>query len=212
MRYLTLALALACAFPALAEITRFVGEVVGLRDGDTLSIMQHGKAVTVRLHGIDTPEKGQAFGTRARQCTGALVFRQTVTVVVQDTDRYGRLVGEVLLPDGRSLNQELVRAGCAWWYQQYAPGDPTLARLEAEARAAKRGLWSDPHALAPWEWRRQQRTGTPAPSQPSFPPSPRPATPQTGCCRVCRTGKACGESCLAAGKTCMNSPGCVCQG
>ena len=212
MRCLTLALALACAFPALAEVTRFVGEVVGLRDGDTLSIMQHGKAVTVRLHGIDTPKKGQAFGTRARQCTGALVFRQIVTVVVLDTDRYGRLVGEVLLPDGRSLNQELVRAGCAWWYQQYARGDTTLARLEAEARAAKRGLWSDLHALAPWEWRRQQRTGTPAPSQPSSLPPPRPATPQTGCCRVCRTGKACGESCIAVGKTCTQPPGCACQG
>jgi micrococcal nuclease len=85
MRSLTLALALACAFPALAEVTRFVGEVVGLRDGDTLSIMPHGKAVTVRLHGIDTPEKGQAFGTRARQCTGALVFRQALGHFVWST-------------------------------------------------------------------------------------------------------------------------------
>jgi endonuclease YncB( thermonuclease family) len=62
------------------------------------------------LHGIDAPERKQAFGTRARQFTSELAFNQIVTVVVHNTDRYGRLVGEVVLPDGRSLNQELVRA------------------------------------------------------------------------------------------------------
>jgi endonuclease YncB( thermonuclease family) len=106
----------------------------------TLDVLREGKAVRIRLHGIDTPEKAQAFGTRARQYSSALAFQQTVTVHVKDTDRYGRLVGEVLLPDGRSLNQELVRAGLAWWYRQYAPHDTTLAQLEAEAQAAKRGL------------------------------------------------------------------------
>src|SRR5215813_13322778 len=79
-----------------------------------------GKVVKVRLYGIDTPEKAQAFGTQARQFTSDAAFQQTVTVVVQTTDRYGRLVGEVLLPDGRSLNQELVKAGMAWWYRPYA--------------------------------------------------------------------------------------------
>jgi endonuclease YncB( thermonuclease family) len=110
--------------------------------------------VKVRLHGIDTPESKQAFGTRARQFTSELAFNQLVTVLVRDTDRYGRLVGEVILPDGRSLNQELVRAGYAWWYKQYAPKDTMLEQLEAEARQAKSGLWADPHPIAPWEWRK----------------------------------------------------------
>ena len=66
----------------------------------------------MRLHGVDTPEKARAFGTRAQQFTRDLVFQNEVTVVVQDAARYGRLVGEVLLPDGRSLNQELMKA--AW--------------------------------------------------------------------------------------------------
>jgi endonuclease YncB( thermonuclease family) len=65
------------------------------------------------------------------------------------------LVGEVILPDGRSLNRKLVKAGMAWWYKRYAPNDTALERLEGEARAAKRGLWSDPHATASWTWRRQ---------------------------------------------------------
>jgi hypothetical protein len=80
-----------------------------------------------------------------------------VTVVVHTIDRYGRLVGEVLLPDGRSLNRELVRTGLAWWYRPYAPNDPTLAQLEAEARTAKRGLWADAQPVPPWQWRKGDR-------------------------------------------------------
>ena len=142
------------ALPILVYAEQFTGKVVGISDGDTLSVLREGKAVKVRLHSVDTPEKAQAFGTQARKLTGDLVFQQTVTVVIRDTDRYGRLVGDVLLPDGRSLNQELVKAGMAWWYRQYAPNDTTLAQLEAEARTAKRGLWADATPVAPWEWRR----------------------------------------------------------
>jgi hypothetical protein len=78
-------------------------------------------------------------------------------VQIHATDRYGRLVGDVLLPDGRILNQELVKAGMAWWYRPYAPNDPTLAQLEAEARTAKRGLWADAHPVPPWQWRKGNR-------------------------------------------------------
>ena len=65
-----------------------------------------------------------------------------------------RLVG-VLSVDGKSLNMELVEAGLAWWYQRYAPDDRELAEAEKEARAAKRGLWADSDAVAPWEWRKR---------------------------------------------------------
>jgi endonuclease YncB( thermonuclease family) len=139
----------------------FTGEVVGISDGDTIEVMYNGRAVKVRLHGIDTPEKAQAFGTKAKQFTADLVHRQQVTVEVHDTDHYGRLVAEVRLSDGRSLNRELVRAGMAWWYRQYAPKDAELARLEADARQAKLGLWSDPHAVAPEAFRHGAASGEP---------------------------------------------------
>jgi endonuclease YncB( thermonuclease family) len=80
-----------------------------------------------------------------------------VTVRVKDIDRYKRTVGEVVLPDGRILNRELVRAGLAWWYRQYARHDKELARLEAEAQAASRGLWADKEPMAPWEFRKAGR-------------------------------------------------------
>ena len=69
------------------------------------------------------------------------------------TDRYGRLVAPVILPDGRDLSVELVKAGLAWHYKKYSD-DEELARLEVEARKASRGLWSEPEPVPPWEWRK----------------------------------------------------------
>jgi micrococcal nuclease len=143
------------ALPVLVHAEQFTGKVIGISDGDTISVLRDGKAVKVRLYGVDAPEKAQAFGTKARQFTAALIFQKDVTVIVHATGRYGRLVGEVLLPDGRSLSQELVRAGMAWWYKPYAAKDTTLAQLEADARAAQRGLWADAHPIPPWAWRKE---------------------------------------------------------
>jgi endonuclease YncB( thermonuclease family) len=192
--------------PLLVYAEQFTGKVVGISDGDTISVLREGKAVKVRMHGVDTPEKAQAFGTQARKFTSDLVFQRDVTVVVHTTDRYGRLVGEVLLPDGRSLNQELVKAGMAWWYRQYAPNDTMLARLEAEARTAKRGLWADAHPVPPWQWRQPHHARSIA-----VPAPPRP-TPAPQCCKTCRSGQACGDTCIPHGQTCTRPPGCAYQG
>ena len=73
---------------------------------------------------------------------------------MRDVDRYKRTVAEIILPDGRNLNRELVRAGLAWWYQRYARHEPVLAELEVEARAAQRGLWADRNPIPPWEFRK----------------------------------------------------------
>jgi endonuclease YncB( thermonuclease family) len=127
----------------------FSGKVVGVTDGETIRVMRNGVVERVRLWGIDCPEAKQPFGTRAKQFTSDLAFGKGVTVRVRDVDRYKRLVADVILPDGRNLNHELVRAGMAWWYEQYARRDNVLPALEQEARAAKRGVWSDPRPLPP---------------------------------------------------------------
>ncbi len=98
---------------APAVVQEFTGRVMGVSDGDTITVLHNGKAERIRLHGIDCPEKRQAFGKRAKQFTSNLVFAKTVTVQILDRDRYGHTVGEVLLADGRSLNRELVRTGFA---------------------------------------------------------------------------------------------------
>ncbi len=149
---LALLLLAACERPG-----EFSGAVGAIADGDTITVLHSGKQEKVRLYGIDCPEKKQAFGARARQFTGELAFRKKVTVLVKDRDRYGRTVGEVVLPDGRVLNRELVRAGLAWWYRQYAARATELGRLQDEARAARRGLWADPKCIPPWEFRNKGR-------------------------------------------------------
>jgi micrococcal nuclease len=115
--------------------------------------------VKIRLNGIVCPETGQDFRSRGKQRTSELAFGKTVTVRPHNTDRYGRTVAEIILPDGESLNHQLVCDGLAWWYRTYAPKDRELAGLEREARDANRGLWSQGEPIPPWEWRKGKRPG-----------------------------------------------------
>ena len=154
---ITVALIFAVLCWTTVAFADFVGKVVAVKDGDTLEVLTDGVAVRVRLSGIDCPEKGQAFGQRAKQAASDLAFGKTVEVHDKGRDRYGRTVGEVMLQDGRSLNRELVRAGLAWWYRQYAKKDAELERLEREAREAKAGLWADADPVPPWNWRKERR-------------------------------------------------------
>jgi endonuclease YncB( thermonuclease family) len=135
----------------------FSGKCVAVSDGDTIRVLNNNNEVEVRLFGIDCPEKNQAFGSAAKKFTSEMVFGEDVNVEVRDTDRYGRSVGWVTLSDGRALNEELVRAGMAWWYREYAPYDTKLGALEEQARAARLGLWVDKKPTPPWEFRRSQR-------------------------------------------------------
>jgi micrococcal nuclease len=141
--------------PGLALPADFSARVVSISDGDTLTVLKADRTqVKIRLHGIDAPESGQDFGSRAKQAASDLAFGKTVTIRERAKDRYGRTVAEVILPDGRSLNHVMVGQGMAWWYRQYAPNDLELAGLETEAKAAHRGLWSQPGAVPPWCWRK----------------------------------------------------------
>jgi endonuclease YncB( thermonuclease family) len=155
---LGLLLAIAIASAAFAD---FSGKVVGVSDGDTITVRTNdGRTVKVRLNGIDCPESHQAFGSRSKEFTSHYAFGQEVTIKEHGGDKYGRTIGDVILRDGRSLNTELVRSGLAWHYVQYSK-DPELARLEKGARAAKVGLWSDPKAVAPWDYRHEGKNAAP---------------------------------------------------
>ena len=145
-----------------AHAAEYPAKVVGITDGDTLTVLTTKKTqVKIRLAGIDAPESGQDFGTRAKQAASSLAFGKAVTIIERDVDRYGRIVAEVILPDGRSLNRELVGEGAAWWYRKYATADKVLAQLEAAARQDRRGLWSQSAPVPPWEWR---KGGGPSPA------------------------------------------------
>jgi len=145
------------AVPALAD---FTGTVVAVADGDTLTVLRGSEQVKVRFDGIDTPEKKQPFGTKAKQFTADACFGKTVTIVEKDTDRYGRTIGVVMI-GGRNLNLRIVQAGYGWWYREYAPKNHELAEAEKAAREARLGLWRDENPIPPWDWRKGQRDPSP---------------------------------------------------
>ncbi len=143
--------------PGVVFATEYNGRVVGITDGDTITVLHGGVGERIRLNGIDCPEKGQAFGGAAKQATSQLAFGRHVTVQTHGLDKFGRTIADVILPDGVNLNQELVRKGWCWWYRKYAPDNLTLEKLEADARASRAGLWRDLNPIPPWVFRKLRR-------------------------------------------------------
>jgi len=135
----------------------FSGRVVGVMDGDTITVHVGLEQRRVRLAGVDAPEKGQAFGQRSKQALSQMIFGREVTVVSTGRDRYERTLGIVRLMDGSSANERLVENGWAWHYTRYS-NDRRLSALESRARAARRGLWADPRPVAPWDFRKAHRS------------------------------------------------------
>lgn len=151
---LFLAFLLLASTPAHA----WVGRVVAVTDGDTIKVLQDGRETKIRLYGVDTPEKKQAFGQKAKDFTADMVAGKMVDVEPVDQDRYGRTVGIVTVA-GRSLNEELVKNGFAWVYRQYCRrGECSFwMKEESQARAAMIGLWANSASMPPWEWRRKKK-------------------------------------------------------
>lgn len=153
-RALAVPLLLFISATAVADLLR--GEVVGITDGDTITLLVNREQYKVRLAEVDTPERGQPWGARARQSLSKKVFRENVTIEIVDTDRYGRLVGKIWIGD-RDINRELVAEGFAWVYRDYMR-DASLLKDEESAREASLGLWSAPDPVPPWLWRRGERS------------------------------------------------------
>lgn len=148
----TLAILLGSALAAEPETFR--AKVVGVSDGDTLTVLDAAKVQTkIRLHGIDAPESKQDFGARAKEALSSKVFGREVRLVKRDVDRYGRTVADVYVGD-RHINRELVAEGFAWHYVRYAPKDTELDSAEKAAREKKLGLWSHAAPVAPWDFRK----------------------------------------------------------
>jgi endonuclease YncB( thermonuclease family) len=96
-----------------AGAAELVGKVVGITDGDTLTLLVGRREVKIRLAEIDTPERRQPYGSRAKEALSKLAFGKRARVVVVDQDRYGWTVGRVYVGDV-DVNAELVRRGAAW--------------------------------------------------------------------------------------------------
>lgn len=167
MRKIISALTIALCIPA-AWADTFTAKVVGVTDGDTITVLteqscnsgktcKNGKVeYKVRLAEIDTPEKKQPYGAKAKRALSDLVFGKIVSVDKQGIDQYRRLIAHIYL-DGKWINAELVKSGHAWVYRKYSKS-PALLSYETEARQLHIGLWSLPESelTPPWEWRRNK--------------------------------------------------------
>jgi micrococcal nuclease len=135
---------------------KIVGRVVGVTDGDTITVLdENKKRIKVRLDAIDAPESGQAFGQAAKRALSDMVFGKDVVVIKKKEDRWGRTIGHVIV-DGVDTNLAMLAAGAAWHYRHFDQ-NRRLAEAEREAREAKRGLWQDASPIPPWEWRKGKR-------------------------------------------------------
>jgi micrococcal nuclease len=144
-----------------AADTDLRGKVVGVSDGDTITVLVDKKPIKIRLEGIDAPETGQSFGNRSKQALSDMVFGKEVLIIKTGQDRYGRSLGFVLR-DGIDINAKMTEEGWAWHYKKYNQ-DSKLADFERQARAARRGLWAEPNPLAPWDFRdRKKPTAEPS--------------------------------------------------
>ena len=155
---LALSLAIAATIGGCLPHDSFEGRCVKVYDGDTIEVMAGGPtSLRVRLHAIDSPEKGQPFSNAARKRTRELVEGKRVRVEVRDRDQYDRLVARIYIDD-RDLSEQLISEGLAWHYTRYS-SELALGKAQREARKARRGLWQDPDPVPPWEFRRRRREG-----------------------------------------------------
>jgi endonuclease YncB( thermonuclease family) len=136
---------------------RMEGRVVKILDGDTYDLLVSDEQVfRIRMNGIDAPEKGQAYGQKAKEYLGQLCFKQTIRVQWYSKDRNGRYIADSYLPDGRSLSLEMIRAGYAWHFKKYS-GDTILSNAEIKARQQHIGLWVDTKPETPWDYRLKRK-------------------------------------------------------
>jgi len=142
-----------------ASAATLVGQVVGVTDGDTVTVLdEQQQQHRIRLAGIDAPEKRQPFGQRSKEALSAAVFGKMAAVEWNKFDRYGRIIGKVVVDD-RDVNLSQVEAGLAWWYQKYSAEQSSVdrelyARAEDNARHERLGLWSEIEPVSPWDWRK----------------------------------------------------------
>lgn len=156
-----LLLAWACTASLAAELQ---GQVVRVADGDTLTVQDAQRQLhTIRLAGIDAPEKNQTHGPQAQSHLAQAALNQAVTVDYSKRDKYGRIVGKVWV-QGVDLNLAQLQAGWAWHYRQYqgeqsAEDRALYSESEHLARAAQKGLWQG-HTPPepPWVYRARLKT------------------------------------------------------
>ena len=133
----------------------FRAKGIHVADGDTIRVLKGKESITIRVEGIDCPERGDPFSKKARNLTISMTKGFQLRIVPKEYDDYGRLIARVRRGN-QDVSLALVRDGLAWHYKRYSD-DPQLAAAEAHAQKMGYGVWSLPNPIPPWEYRRLRR-------------------------------------------------------
>jgi micrococcal nuclease len=125
-------------------------------DGDSFEGRANGQTYRIRLFGIDAPEKGQDFYQKSKDRLGQLCKEGPINIKIKNKDYFGRWVAEAYSYNGAFINQIMVKEGLAWHFTKYSK-DPTLKKLEKDARDGFIGIWSMKNPIAPWEYRKRKQ-------------------------------------------------------
>ena len=130
-------------------------------DGDTMDLKgKDGNNFRCRIDTIDTPEiahpkfgkTGQPYGEESKKTMEQLVLNKEVNVTITSSrTTYGRNLCQIQV-EGKGVDLSMLQAGAAWLYRKYS-NDPKLAEAEATAKANHKGLFKDPNATPPWQFR-----------------------------------------------------------
>ena len=137
-------------------------QAVKVSDGDTLNVqkVENGKFVgevmKIRMFGIDAPEKTQDYGIESKQALEKMVNGKTLEIEEKNRDRYGRTVAVVYV-NGKNVNEEMVKNGNAWWYQEYDKKDTKMQAYQENAKKNKLGLFGKRGYVEPWNYRKEKK-------------------------------------------------------
>jgi len=147
-----------CLTFSTAQASLLVGRVIGITDGDTITVLDGEKREhKIRLMGIDAHEKKQSYANESKKALSNYIYQKEVIVEYKKEDRYKRKVGKVLL-DKQDICLQMVKDGMAWHYKDYEKEQSKTDRelySEAEVKAQKEkiGIWHSEHNVKPSEFR-----------------------------------------------------------
>ena len=137
-------------------------QAVKVSDGDTLNVQKvengkfTGEVIKIRMFGIDAPEKTQDYGSESKQALEKMVNGKTLEIEEKNRDRYGRTVAVVYV-NGKNVNEEMVKNGNAWWYQEYDKKDTKMQAYQENAKKNKLGLFGKKEYVEPWNYRKEKK-------------------------------------------------------
>jgi len=137
-------------------------QAIKVSDGDTMNVQKvengkfTGEVIKIRMFGIDAPEKTQDYGIESKQALEKLVNGKTLEIEEKNRDRYGRTVAVVYV-NGKNVNEEMVKNGNAWWYQEYDKKDTKMQAYQENAKKNKLGLFGKRGYVEPWNYRKEKK-------------------------------------------------------